>query len=65
MATLYGLFGIVVVVVGVGAPVDWFGGGFFLVVALLCAYVFFLLFRLFVRYLDRRESGKRMYCSLC
>jgi hypothetical protein len=24
MATLYGLFGIVVVVVGVGAPVDWF-----------------------------------------
>jgi hypothetical protein len=55
------------VVVGVDG-IDWFApvfGLFYLVVAILCAYVFFLLFRLFVKYLERRESGKRMYCFLC
>jgi membrane associated rhomboid family serine protease len=65
MATLYGLFGVVLVVVGVGAPVDWFAPVFGLLCALLCAYIFFLLFRWFTKYLDRRESRKRMYCLLC
>jgi uncharacterized membrane protein YjfL (UPF0719 family) len=47
------------VVVGVGAPVDWFApvfGFLYLVVAILCAYVFFLLFRWFTKYLERRKS---------
>ena len=68
VATLYGLFGIVLVVVGLGAPVDWFApvfGLLFFVGAILCAVVFFLLFRWFVKYLERRDSGKRMYCFLC
>lgn len=67
MATLCGTFGIVLVAVGVDG-VDWLApvvGLLYLAGALLCAYVFFLLFRWFVKYLDRRESGKHMYCFLC
>jgi hypothetical protein len=48
--------------------IDWLApvvGLLYLAGALLCAYVFFLLFRWFTKYLDRRESRKRMYCLLC
>jgi hypothetical protein len=44
MATLYGLFGIVLVVVGVGAPVDWFASVFWAFFAVLGFVGFWVIF---------------------